>query len=259
MILVMDVGNTNIVLGIYRGEELLHHWRISTNRDSTRDEYGILIHNLFDHAGVRIESIEGVIISSVVPQLMYALEGMCKTYLKKTPMVVGPGIRTGLNIRYENPKEVGADRIVNAVAAIRLYGPPLIVVDFGTATTFEYIDEKGQYIGGAIAPGIGISTEALYERAAKLPRIEFEMVRPKSVVGRNPVSSIQSGILYGFAGQVDGIVERIRREYATDPKVIATGGLAEFIAAEAKTIDEVNPLLTLQGLKWIYDMNRGGA
>lgn len=212
-----------------------------------------MMYNLFQHAGIELDQVEGVIISSVVPPLMFVLEHLCLKYLKKTPLVVGPGIKTGLNIRYENPKEVGADRIVNAVAAIDLYGPPCIVVDFGTATTFDYIDESGQYIGGAVAPGIGISTEALYQRAAKLPRIE--LVKPKNVVGRNTVNSMQAGIIYGFAGQVDGIVDRIKQESGKDPRVIATGGLAELIASESRTIELVNPLLTLQGLQLIYERN----
>ncbi|OXM82485.1 type III pantothenate kinase [Paenibacillus rigui] len=254
MILVVDVGNTNIVLGIYERKQLLHHWRLSTNRSSTADEYGMTIYNLFHHAGIELDQVEGVIISSVVPPLMFVLEQLCSKYLKKTPLIVGPGLKTGLNIRYENPREVGADRIVNAVAAIELYGSPCIVVDFGTATTFDYIDASGQYIGGAIAPGIGISTEALYQRAAKLPRIE--LVKPKSVVGRNPISSMQAGIIYGFAGQVDGIVSRIQEEYATQAKVVATGGLAELISSESRTIEVVNPLLTLQGLQIIYERNQ---
>ncbi|UUZ91692.1 type III pantothenate kinase [Paenibacillus sp. P25] len=222
MILVADVGNTNIVLGIYEGKQLLHHWRLSTNRQATSDEYGMLMYNLFQHAGIELDQMEGVIISSVVPPLMFVLEQLCLKYLKKEPLIVGPGIKTGLNVRYENPKEVGADRIVNAVAAIELYGPPCIVVDFGTAMTFDYIDEHGQYVGGAVAPGIEISTEALYQRAAKLPRIE--LTKPKSVVGRNTVASMQAGIIFGFAGQVDGIVERIKREYRVEPKVVATRG-----------------------------------
>lgn len=254
MILVVDVGNTNIVLGIYQQKQLLHHWRLSTNRTATVDEYGMLVTQLFQHASVDPRQIEGAIISSVVPPLMFVIENLCTHYLHKTPLIVGPGIKTGLNIRYENPREVGADRIANAVAGIELYGSPLIIVDFGTATTLDYIDETGQYIGGAIAPGIGISTEALYQRAAKLPRIE--LVKPKSTVGRNTVTSMQAGIIFGFAGQVDGIVQRMRGEFQVNPKVIATGGLAELISSESETIEIVNLLLTLQGLQIIYERNR---
>lgn len=254
MILAVDVGNTSIVLGVYEGKQLLHHWRISTNRSATSDEYGILIDNLFRHAGLALDRVDGVIISSVVPPLMFAFEQMCESYVGKHPLIVGPGIKTGLNIRYENPKEVGADRIVNAVAAIELYGTPCIVVDFGTATTFDYIDEKGQYIGGAVAPGISISTEALYQRAAKLPRIE--LVKPRSVIGKNTVASMQAGIVYGFAGQVDGIVNRIKEEYRTNPHVVATGDWAELIAAESESIQTVDARLTLLGLQLIYDRNQ---
>lgn len=253
MILVVDVGNTNIVLGVYREKTLLHHWRVSTNREATYDEYGMMFTNLLFHAKITVEQIEGVIISSVVPPLMFALENCCLKYLKKKPLVVGPGIKTGLNIRIENPREVGADRIVNAVAGIELYGPPLIIVDFGTATTYDYIDEAGQYTGGAISPGIVISTEALYQKAARLPRIE--LVKPKSAIGKNTVAAMQSGIIFGYAGQVDGIVNRIKAEFSSKAKVIATGGLAELIADETTTIDIVNPLLTLQGLQMIYERN----
>ncbi len=254
MILAVDVGNTNIVLGLFQGKKLLHHWRLGTNRSATPDEYGIMIYNLFQHAGISANEIEGVIISSVVPPLMYTLETLCSKYLNRTPLFVGPGIKTGLNVRYENPREVGADRIANAVAGIELYGPPLIIVDFGTATTYCYIDENGNYLGGAIAPGIAISAEALYQKAAKLPRIE--LVKPKSVIGRNPAASMQAGIIFGYASQVDGIVQRIRDEFKTDAKVVATGGLAELIAGETRTIETVNLLLTLQGLQILYERNR---
>ncbi len=254
MIFVMDVGNTNIVLGLYEGKELVKHWRISTNRSSTVDEYGMMVYNLFQHASISMSEIEGTIISSVVPPLTPTLERACLKYFDKTPLVVGPGLKTGLNIKYENPREVGADRIVNAVAALELYGPPLIIVDFGTATTFCYLDENGHYLGGAIAPGIGISTEALYQRAAKLPRIE--LVKPKQPIGRNTVTSMQAGIIYGYAGQVDGIVTRIMEEFGTTPQVIATGGLAELISDESRTIQIVNPYLTLQGLQLLYERNQ---
>ncbi len=253
VIFVLDVGNTNTVLGVYKGETLKHHWRIETNRNKTEDEYGMMIKSLFQHDGLQFEQIEGVIISSVVPPIMAALERMCEKYFHTKPLVVGPGVKTGLNIKYENPREVGADRIVNAVAGIHEYGTPIIIVDFGTATTYCYIDESSHYMGGLIAPGIGISTEALYTRASKLPRIEI--ARPETVVGKNTVSAMQAGILYGYVGQVEGIVSRIKKEYNADPTVIATGGLAGLIAKECSMIDVVDPDLTLKGLRLIYKRN----
>ncbi len=253
VIFVFDVGNTNIVLGVYDKDVLKHHWRIETNRNKTEDEYGMMVKSLFDHAGLSFNEIDGIIISSVVPPIMFSLERMCQKYFQLKPLVVGPGIKTGLNIKYENPREVGADRIVNAVAAIHEYGSPLVVVDFGTATTYCYINEHKQYMGGAIAPGIGISTEALYSRAAKLPRIEI--ARPDGVVGKNTVSAMQAGIFYGYVGQVEGIVKRMKDESAVAPTVIATGGLATLIAKESTMIDIVDPFLTLKGLQLIYKRN----
>lgn len=256
MIFVLDVGNTNIVLGVYQQDELKYHWRIETSRHKTEDEFGMIIKSLFAHVGLQFSDINGVIISSVVPPIMFTLEKMCNKYFQEKPLIVGPGVKTGLNIKYENPREVGADRIVNAVAGIEVYGSPLVIVDFGTATTFCYIDEKSNYMGGVIAPGIGISTEALYSKAAKLPRIEIMPV--DEVIGKNTVAAMQAGILFGFVGQVEGIVQRILAKSKQKPTVVATGGLANLIASETKMIDVVDQDLTLKGLQLIYKRNRNG-
>lgn len=253
MLLVFDVGNTNIVLGVYDGDKLLYHWRVSTDRQKTADEYGVLINSLFSQRGMAMADIDALIISSVVPPLMVPLTRMAQRYLHVDPLIVGPGIKTGICIRYENPREVGADRIVNAVAAYEKYGGPLIIVDFGTATTFCAIDAQGDYLGGAISPGIGISTEALFQRAAKLPRIE--LVKPRTVICRNTVASMQSGIIYGFVGQVDEIVRRMQEEMGGKAFVVATGGLAKLMAEESKTINVVEHFLTLEGLRIIYNRN----
>ena len=253
MILVLDTGNTNIVLGVYHSDELIHHWRMETDRYKTEDEYGMQVKALFNHAGIDFSQIHGIIISSVVPSIMFSLERMCQKYFGLKPLIVGPGVKTGLNIKYENPREVGADRIVNAVAAIEEYGPPLIIVDFGTATTYCYINEKGDYMGGAIAPGIGISTEALFTKASKLPRIE--LTKPESVVGKNTISAMQAGIVFGYVGQVEGIVSRMKAQSKLQPTVIATGGMANLIAAESSVIDKIDPYLTLKGLHLIYERN----
>ena len=254
MLLVIDVGNTNMVLGVYKDTELLDHWRISTDRQRTTDEYGVLIRELFYLNDLRADDINAIIISSVVPPVVPTLERMCQRYFGLSPLLIGPGVKTGMDIRYDNPREVGADRIVNAVAAYEKYGGPVIIVDFGTATTFCAVDAKGVYLGGSICPGIGISTEALVQRTAKLPRIELK--RTDSVICRNTIESMQAGVFYGFVGQVEGIVSRMRRELDMSARVVATGGLAVVIAPATKTIDVVEPMLTLEGLGIIYERNR---
>jgi type III pantothenate kinase len=258
MIFVLDVGNTNIVLGIYKGKELLVDWRLSTDHKRSSDEYGIQVRQLFEQNNIKISDIEGVIISSVVPNIMYSLEHMIRKYFDKTPIVVGPGVKTGINIKYDNPKEVGADRIVNAVAAFDIYKNSMIIIDFGTATTFCAITKNGDYLGGTICPGIKISSDALFEKAAKLPRVELS--KPETIICKNTVASMQAGIVYGYIGQVDYIVRKMKEEMMAkgedEPIVIATGGLAKLIAEESSTIDKVESFLTLDGLRIIYEKNR---
>lgn len=257
MLLCVDVGNTNIVLGIYDGQELCAHWRISTDHDRMPDEYAMLILNLFQYKGLSLREVHDIIIASVVPPLTDKFEEVARDYFNIEPLVVGAGIKTGVAIRYDRPQEVGADRIVNVAAAYRLYGGPACVVDFGTGTTFDALSARGEYLGGAIAPGIRIAAEALFQRTAKLPRIDLQ--RPPHAIGRNTVDAMRSGILFGYVGLVEGLVNRFRQELGEDMRVIATGGLAEFVARETPVIQFVDPWLTLKGLRLIYDLNRGAA
>lgn len=256
MLLVVDVGNTNTVIGLYDGNKLVNNWRVRTVADHTVDEYGMLILNLYRTSKISSKSVTDIIISCVVPPMLNILEPLCERYFNVKPLIVGPGIKTGMPIHYDNPKEVGADRIVNAVAAHEKYKGELIVVDFGTATTFDYITIKGEYMGGCIAPGLLISSEALFEKASKLPRVEFS--RPKTALAKDTVSSMQAGIIYGYAGLVDGIVTRMKSEIGHDATVIATGGLLHVVAQETKTINVIDEMLTLEGLKIIYQRNRMG-
>jgi type III pantothenate kinase len=257
LLLVIDVGNTNVVFGVYKEKELLYDWRIATEKDRTSDEYGLLFEQIFRYHGLDPKEVNDVIISSVVPPLMHTLPAMSMKYFGIDPIVVGPGVKTGINIKYDNPKEVGADRIVNAVAAYEKYGGPLIIVDFGTAITFCAVAQNGDYLGGAITPGIKISSEALFMRTSKLPKVEI--ARPEKIIAKNTVNSIQSGLVYGYIGMVDYIISKMIEEMEEDEgkvNVVATGGFSNLIASESKYINRIDKLLTLDGLRIIFERNR---
>ncbi|MEK6695083.1 MAG: type III pantothenate kinase [Nitrospirota bacterium] len=254
MLLAIDIGNTNIVWGVFDGDQLVADWRIGTDHSKTTDEYAILLLDLLRVEGISPDRVDGVILSSVVPPLTPLFEELAETYFHRLPLNVSAEMETGLTIKYTNPREVGSDRIVNAAAAYRRYGGPLIIVDFGTATTFCAVTADGEYLGGAIAPGLRISAEALYARTAKLPKIE--LVRPKSAIGQDTVASMQAGLVFGYAGLVDELVRRIQQELGRDCFVLATGGLAGLVAPESRSIREIRPHLTLEGLALLYALNR---
>jgi len=254
MLLCIDLGNTNITLGLYEADDLHCHWRINTDHHKMADEYGMLFLSLLAHAGHRPQQVTGICLCSVVPPLTGTLEQMCDLYFQQKPLIVDVGVKTGVKIRYDNPREVGADRVVDAAAVYRLYGGPACIVDFGTATTFDAISPRGEYLGGAICPGIGISAEALFQRAAKLPRVEIS--RPRSVIGRTTVGSMQAGLYFGYLGLVEGLVRRMREELGGGPVVVATGGQASLLLDGTGVVDHVDPFLTLTGLRILYDRNR---
>jgi type III pantothenate kinase len=251
MLLAVDVGNTQTVLGLYDGERLDGHWRLATERTRTSDELGVLFRGLFD-----FDSLTGACLSSTVPQLIREYEALAERWFQAPLLVLGPGVRTGIPIRYDDPRDVGPDRIANSVAACRRYGAPCIVVDFGTSTNFDVVSPAGEYVGGVLAPGIEVSMDALFQRAARLRKVDF--VEPESVIGKTTVAALQSGLVYGFAGQVDAIVEAIRGELAVEARTIATGGLADLIAPHSKTIEKIDPYLTLDGLRLVWELNQAG-
>lgn len=255
MILVYDVGNTNIKTGVFDGKTLVNSWRVSTVKHRTSDELGISQRSFFEYNGIDMKDITGVVISSVVPSLNYTIEHMVRYFFKTEPLIVGPGIKTGINIRYDNPREVGADRICNAVAAYDAFCGPCVFIDFGTATTFGAINDRGEFLGGAICPGLKVATEALATQASRLPRIEI--IKPPTVINRSTITNMQAGIIYGAVGQVDYIVTKMRRELGDEnATVVATGGLANVIAEESATIGHILPTLTLEGLRLIYERNQ---
>lgn len=254
MLLTIDIGNTNLTLGLYEGDKLGAHWRLATDHNRMPDEYGLQFLGLLQNAGKTVKDITGISLASVVPPLTGRVIQACEEYLKQKPLVVDTGIKTGIKIRYEDPRAVGADRVCDAVAVMKLYGGPACVVDFGTATTFNAITKDGEYLGGAITAGINLAAEALYTRAAKLPRIDLQL--PPSVIGRNTIHAMQSGLLFGYVSMVEGMVTRFKNELGDDMKVIATGGLAEVVAKETKVIDIISPWLTLEGLRLIWELNK---
>ncbi|MBW1886861.1 MAG: type III pantothenate kinase [Deltaproteobacteria bacterium] len=255
MLFCIDIGNTNIVLGVAKQDKILQHWRVRTEKDVTADELGIFIDNLFRSSEIEMNEITDIIISCVVPPLLNTIDELASRYFNVRPMVVGPGLKTGMPIKYDNPKEVGADRIVNAVAAYEKYHTGLVIVDFGTATTFDCVSDEGAYIGGAIAPGVTISSEALFQKASKLPRIEI-FAKPKNVITKDTISGMNAGIIYGYAGLVDGIVKRMKKEMRQKTTVVATGGLAPLIFEESETIEHVEEFLTLEGLIILFKRNK---